>query len=108
MPEWGWILVTGTVVIGLVGVVWRMLQQHIASLEATIADLRSALDKSESAWRQWTRDKERFDRDFRHDEYHTAITNINAKLWPLDTRVDDLIKRIDRIESKMNGHGKGG
>lgn len=46
---------------------------------------------------QWTKDKERFDHEFRHDEYGKAITTINFTLWPLDVQMKAVIKDLEDL-----------
>lgn len=115
MPEWLMAIVIGSVVLGLIGLVWRAQEQRINDLET------------------WKRDKEKFDYDFRHDQYAPAISAINNQLLPLVGRVDDLRhyndhtlqkilsdvygtistsdaeleRRIERIENFLNGKLKG-
>jgi pterin-4a-carbinolamine dehydratase len=39
---------------------------------------------------QWTHDKEKFDYEFRHEEYARAIADINKVIWPTATKVEQL------------------
>lgn len=89
--DWLWPVIVGAIVTILIGL---------------IAAVRSADRERISKLEQWTKDKEKFDHTFRHDEYAKAIANINTKLWPLGTHVDTLEKRVERIEAKMNGYLK--
>lgn len=57
---------------GLVAVIFGVIRRDISKLE------------------KWTVEKERFDREWRHSEYATKITAINAVLWPLKEKVDNL------------------
>lgn len=113
MPEWLWSIVIGVVVIGLV-----------VALRKTDLDRISKLE-------QWTKDKEKFDYEFRHNEYAPAITHINSDLLPLMKQVeilegeqkkaeqwkhnvvdpyipraiDEHERRINRLDAKIfNGH----
>lgn len=85
MPEWLWALAIGGVLLGLIGVIWRGLERR--------------LDKHE----QWQADKERFDYNFRHNEYAPKIAGINEKLWPLASDVEAIDGRVKRIERTLNG-----
>jgi hypothetical protein len=46
---------------------------------------------------QWSKDKERFDHEFRHDEYGKAITTINFTLWPLGKQVEIMERSVEDL-----------
>lgn len=120
-----WVIGIGLpIILLLIGVVWTFLRKENAATNASVVKL-------ETATLQWQRDKEKFDHEFRHDEYAPAITSINAKLWPLVKQVevlegeqrkvedwkhntvdpyipraiDEHERRINRLDSKVfNGH----
>ncbi len=87
-PDAKWVIGIGLLIIlPLIAVVWMFLRKEIASAHATAYSL-------ETGFEQWKRDKEKFDHDFRHDEYAPAITRINSELWPL-------IKQVEVLESEQ-------
>lgn len=82
MPEWLWSIVVGVIVVGLVAALRNADRDRIISLE------------------QWTRDKDRTDRDWRHDEYQQEVSELKLKVRTLETKVE-------RIERVLNGALKG-
>src|ERR1051325_12118794 len=88
-----WVIGIGLPILrALGGVVWAMLRNRIdrseGSLKEALGEHRAALAKIEDRFEQWVRDKERFDHEFRHDEYAPAIQRINLELYPLVKQVE--------------------
>lgn len=87
-----WIIGIGLpIVMLLIGVVWAFLRKESTATNADIAKL-------ETRFEQWTKDKEKFDHDFRHDEYGPAIDSINGKLLPFIAQMAIIDKRIDEVK----------
>jgi len=57
---------------GLVAVIYGIVRRDISKLE------------------KWTKEKDQFDYQFRHNEYASTITKINAELWPLREKVANM------------------
>lgn len=49
----------------------------------------------------WTKHKESFDYTFRHHEYSTTISRIEAQLLPAVSDIESQERRIDRLERKI-------
>lgn len=88
MPEWLWSILVGVVVVGL-----------IAALRRTDLD---RLNKLES----WTKEKERFDYEFRHNEYSPAITRIHSDLLPLLKQVSGIDQRVAELKDWKHDIGE--
>lgn len=78
MPEWLLAILIGSVVLGLMGLLWQAQERRIEVLE------------------KWKIDKEKFDYEFRHEQYAPAIAAINLKLLPL-------VERADRLDQDCKG-----
>ena len=132
-----WLIGLGVpILLALGGIIWTMLQRRIdrgeAAFEKSLDEHRAALSKIETRFEQWIKDKERFDHDFRHDEYAQAVTTINLTLYPLAKEVEVMVNeldklrewkhlkgdpyvgamdalkaQVDRIEARMNGYLRG-
>lgn len=83
MPEWLWAILIGSVVLGLIGLIWRAQERRIEKLE------------------EWIEEKEKFDYKFRHDEFAPAIAGINRTLLPLVPKTDEHERRLNRLDSKV-------
>lgn len=68
----------------LIGVIWKIVRAEIASMN--------------TRFEQWTKDKEKFDYEFRHNQYVPAINAINLKLWPLAEKVENVETRVDELK----------
>ncbi len=82
MPAWAYAAIIGAVqllVVGLIVALRAADQDRIAKLE------------------QWIRDKEKYDHEFRHDEYAVAITTLNSKIWPMENQIKQLEKNQDGL-----------
>lgn len=87
-----WIIGIGLpIIMLLIGVVWAFLRKESTATNADISKL-------ETRFEQWTKDKEKFDYDFRHDEYGPAIDGINSKLLPLVSQATTTEKRVDELK----------
>lgn len=75
MPPWLITLIVGAIQVIIVGLV---------------VALRAADKERMVRLEQWTHDKEKFDYEFRHDEYDRAIADINKVIWPTATKVEQL------------------
>lgn len=78
MPEWLWSIIVGVVVVGLVAALRNADRERMARIE------------------QWIRDKEKQDRDWRHDEYSPKVTELNLNVCVLQTK-------MERVERFLNG-----
>lgn len=91
-PDAKWVIGIGLLVIlPLIGVVWTFLRKEIS-------DARLAISQFEARFEQWKRDKEKFDYEFRHNEYSPAISRINGDLWPLMKLVEGIDKRVGELK----------
>jgi hypothetical protein len=93
MPAWAWMAIIGAVqviIIGLITALRRADQQVIAGLEKEISKI----------W-QWSKDKEKFDHEFRHDEYGRNYTIVNADLHTVKAKVEEHARRLERIDHKL-------
>lgn len=75
----------------------RLEKDPSAVLAERMETVNRGLVRVESRFDQYTKDKEKFDYDFRHGEYNIAITSINTQLWPLGERYGALEKRLDSL-----------
>ncbi len=135
--ETRWVIGLGLpIVLALIAAIWTLLQRRIdrseTATEKALGEHRAALAKIETRFEQWIKDKERYDHEFRHDEYAPAIQRINLELYPLAKQVemldseleklrewkhlrgdpyvaamDAMKQQIDRLELRMNSYLKG-
>jgi len=82
MPAWAWGAVIALVQIVVVGL---------------IVALRTADQDRISKLEQWIKDKEKFDYEFRHDEYAHAITDINMLIWTTKGKMEQAEKTLDEL-----------
>lgn len=84
MPEWAWALVIGTVIIGLVGVIWRMHENHDQ-------------ERNKNIWDQIGRDSKSGMREVVHDAATQILVHAGA--------LEEMQRRIEHLERKVfNGH----
>jgi hypothetical protein len=124
----------------LVGVIFNGLRERIKAIEARdnqavlltrIDALTTGLSNLDGRFEQRSKERDKFDYEWRHGEYSNAISAINLMLYPLETKmeiaekniesmrewrhmvgdaylpraVDAIEGRVTRIESKVfNGH----
>jgi hypothetical protein len=90
----------------LVGVIFSGLRERIKDLEArdNQAVLQSRLDaiaaelsKLEGRFEQRSKDRDKFDYEWRHGEYSNAISAINLMLYPLETKMEIAEKNIESL-----------
>jgi hypothetical protein len=93
MPPWVWTAALAALqaLLLLLFKLWQNAED--AKHKEIIRGLREDIVRLE----QWTKDKEKFDYEFRHDEYGRAITGINEKLWPAVTKIEALEKETESL-----------
>lgn len=82
MPPWAWAAIAALVQIIFVGL---------------IVAIRSADQARIVKIEQWIKDKEKFDHEFRHDEYARAITDINLAMLSTKISIGQLEKILDDL-----------
>jgi len=82
MPAWAWAGVIGfsqVIFVGLLVALRKSDERRIENIE------------------KWTKDKERFDYQFRHDEYQTTIAKIYVALYPVIEKVETLEENVKEL-----------
>jgi hypothetical protein len=90
----------------LVGVIFSGLRERIKDLEAAnntavlltrIDALTASLSNLDGRFEQRSKDRDKFDYEWRHGEYSNAISAINLMLYPLETKVEIAEKNIESL-----------
>lgn len=90
VPEWLWSIIVGVVVVGLIAALRSADRDRLDNLRT--ADLERIAKLEE-----WTKNKERFDHEWRHDEYAPEASRVSLDVERLKTK-------MDRVERVLNGH----
>jgi len=70
---------------------------------STVNDLKKRSDRQDQRFESYMKDKERFDYEFRHDEYAPRVQQIELRL----ANVERIPPRFEQLWSKIfNGGGK--
>ena len=96
LPEWLWSIVVGVIVVGLVAALRNADRERIKEISADVSKLEGRVEQ------RWS-EKDRQDRDWRHDTYSPAIDAINARLLPLAQQMSEMERRMERVERVLNG-----
>jgi hypothetical protein len=90
----------------LVGVIFSGLRERIKDLEARdnsavllarIDALTASLSNLDGRFEQRSKDRDKFDYEWRHGEYSNAISAINLMLYPLGAKMEIAEKNIESL-----------
>jgi uncharacterized Zn finger protein len=82
-----------SIISGLLMVV-QLLVSYI--FKSAITDLKERINRQDARFEQYVKDKERFDYEFRHDEYAQRVSTIEVRLGGVEhdhNRVEQLWRR---------------
>lgn len=100
MPTSQLILLAVSVILALIGTVWQMLRSQLHRMEKTsaeaVASIQAELAKLEGRFEQRAKDRNAFDHAW-HGEYVITIAAINARLFPLEVKMENAEKDIDKV-----------
>jgi hypothetical protein len=92
--------------VALVGIVYRGISARLDRLEARdnqavlltrIDALAASLSNLDGRFEQRSKDRDKFDYEWRHGEYSNAISAINLMLYPLETKMEIAGKSIEQL-----------